>query len=118
MLATFIACLGLFGLSSLTAIQRTKEIGVRKVLGASVPGILLLMSKDYLYLLVFAITAATPLAWWIMTGWLEGFATRITLSWVFFAVPSLLVIVIALLTAGIHTLRAANADPVRALRYE
>ncbi len=118
LLATFIACLGLFGLSSLTAIQRTKEIGVRKVLGASVPGILVLMSKDYLYLLVLAITAATPLAWWIMTGWLEGFATRITLSWVFFTIPSLLVIVIALLTAGIHTLRAANADPVRALRYE
>lgn len=118
MLATFIACLGLFGLSSLTALQRTKEIGVRKVLGASVPGILLLMSKDYLYLLAIAIATATPLAWWIIDGWLSGFATRIPLSWVFFAIPSLLVIAIALLTAGVHTLRAANADPVRALRYE
>lgn len=118
LLATFIACLGLFGLSSLTALQRTKEIGVRKVLGASVPGILVLMSKDYLYLLGVSIAAATPLAWWIMTGWLEGFATRIPLSWVLFAIPSVMVIAVALLTAGVHTLRAANADPVRALRYE
>lgn len=118
LLATFIACLGLFGLSSLTAIQRTKEIGVRKVLGASVPGILVLMSKDYLFLLGVSIAAATPLAWWIMSGWLEGFATRIPLTWALFVIPSLLVIAIALLTAGIHTLRAAKADPARALRYE
>lgn len=118
LLATFIACLGLFGLSSLTAIQRAKEIGVRKVLGASVPGILVLMSKDYLFLLGVSIAAATPLAWWIMSGWLEGFATRIPLTWALFVIPSLLVIAIALLTAGIHTLRAAKADPARALRYE
>ncbi len=118
LLATFIACLGLFGLSSLTAIQRTKEIGVRKVLGASVPRILMLMSKDYLYLLGVSIAAATPLARWIMNGWLEGFATRIPLSWTLFAIPSILVIAVALLTSGVHTLRAANADPVRSLRYE
>jgi putative ABC transport system permease protein len=118
LLATFIACLGLFGLSSLTAIQRTKEIGVRKVLGASVPGILMLMSRDYLFLLGVSIATATPLAWWIMSGWLEGFATRIPLSWAIFAIPSALVIAIALLTAGVHTLRAAQADPVKALRYE
>lgn len=118
LLATFIACLGLFGLASLMVIQRTKEIGVRKVLGASVPGILMLMSKDYLFLLSASIVVATPLAWWVMHGWLEGFATRIPLSWTLFALPCLLVIVVALATAGLHTLRAAHADPVRALRYE
>jgi putative ABC transport system permease protein len=117
-LAIFIACLGLFGLSSLTAIQRTKEIGVRKVMGASVPGILLLVSRSYVELIGAAIIISIPVSWWIMTNWLEGFATRIPLSWPIFAVPSLLVIVLALVTVGLHTLRAAKADPVKALRYE
>lgn len=117
-LAIFIACLGLFGLSSLTAIQRTKEIGVRKVLGASVPGLLLLVSRAYFELLGAAILIAIPVSWWIMTGWLEGFASRIPLSWLIFAIPCFLVIVVALCTVGFHTLRAAKGDPVKALRYE
>lgn len=117
-LAIFIACLGLFGLSSLTAIQRTKEIGVRKVLGASVQSILALVSRDYLVLMGVAIFMATPLSWWIMNNWLQSFANRISLAWWIFALPSLLVILIALLTVSFHTLRAARTNPATALRYE
>jgi len=117
-LAIFIACLGLFGLSSLTAIQRTKEIGVRKVLGASVPGILALIGKDYLLLMGLAIVFAVPLSWWVMNAWLQDFATRIALSWWLFALPSLMVIVVALLTVSIHTWKAARINPARSLRYE
>ena len=117
-LAIFIACLGLFGLSSLTAIQRTKEIGVRKVLGASVPSILALISKDYILLLAISIVVATPLAWWVMDTWLQDFAYRIQLDWLIFALPSLVVIAIALFTVSIHTLRAARVNPAKSLRYE
>lgn len=117
-LAIFIACLGLFGLSSLTAIQRTKEIGVRKVLGASVTSILALVSKDYLVLIGLAIVFATPLTWWIMNNWLQDFSNRISLNWLIFAGPSLMVIIIALLTVSIHTLKAARTNPVKSLRYE
>ncbi len=117
-LAIFIACLGLFGLSSLTAIQRTKEIGVRKVLGASIGSILTLVSRDYLVLMLLAIIAAVPTAWWIMNGWLSNFANRIELVWWIFAAPALLVIAIALLTVSIHTLKAARVNPSRSLRYE
>ncbi|MBT1697873.1 ABC transporter permease [Fulvivirgaceae bacterium PWU4] len=117
-IAIFIACLGLFGLSSLTAIQRTKEIGVRKVLGASITSILTLISRDYLVLMLAAITVAVPLAWWVMSAWLEAFANRIPLSWWIFAIPSLLVITIALLTVSVHTLKAARTNPTKSLRYE
>ncbi|MBL0745005.1 ABC transporter permease [Chryseolinea lacunae] len=117
-LAIFIACLGLFGLSSLTAIQRTKEIGVRKVLGASIPSILTLMSRDYLLLMGIAIVLAVPAAWWVMNGWLQDFATRIDLSWWIFALPSLVVVFVALVTVSIHTLKAARTNPVKSLRYE
>ncbi|MBT1705847.1 ABC transporter permease [Fulvivirgaceae bacterium PWU20] len=117
-LAIFIACLGLFGLSSLTAIQRTKEIGVRKVLGASVPGILGLMSKDYIILVLTSSAIATPLALWIMNSWLEDFATRINLSWWLVAIPSLFVMAIAMITVSLHTIKAARTNPVNSLRYE
>jgi putative ABC transport system permease protein len=117
-LAIFIACLGLFGLSSLTAIQRTKEIGVRKVLGASVTSILGLVSKDYILLMMAAIVLSVPLAWWIMNEWLSDFAYRISLSWWIFAIPSLTVVAIALLTVSIHTLKAARTNPAKSLRYE
>ena len=118
MLAIFIACLGLFGLSSLTAIQRTKEIGVRKVLGANIRSILSLMSRDYLLLLAISILVAVPLAWWIMSQWLQAFAYRIPLSWWIFLVPSLTVVFIALATVSVHTLRAARTNPATSLRYE
>jgi putative ABC transport system permease protein len=117
-LAIFIACLGLFGLSSLTALQRTKEIGIRKVLGASLPGILRLISKDYIVLIGVSIVLSVPLAAWIMNSWLQDFATRIPLSWWIFALPSMTVIIIALVTVSVHTLKAAMTDPVKSLRYE
>ena len=117
-LAIFIACLGLFGLSSLTAIQRTKEIGVRKVLGASITSILTLMGRDYLLLMLAAIVVAVPLAWWIMNSWLQDFAYRISLSWWIFAVPSVVVILIALVTVSIHTIKTARTNPTKSLRYE
>jgi putative ABC transport system permease protein len=117
-LAIFIASLGLFGLSSLTAIQRTKEIGVRKVMGASVPSILLLVGKDYFMLMLTAIIFSIPLAWWVMNGWLSDFAYRIELTWWLFAIPSLAVIGVALLTISIHTFNAARTNPTKALRYE
>jgi putative ABC transport system permease protein len=117
-LAIFIAAMGLFGLSSLTAIQRTKEIGVRKVLGASTSGIIALVSRDYMLLLAIAIGLATPVAYWVMSNWLAGFASRIPLSWWIFTAPSVLVIAIALLTVSIHTLKAARTNPATSLRYE
>jgi putative ABC transport system permease protein len=117
-LAIFIACLGLFGLSSLTAIQRTKEIGVRKVMGATVKSILTLMSKDYLILLLVSILFAVPIAWWVMSSWLEEFANRIPLSWWIFAAPSLAVVFVALMTVSLHTLKAARTNPATSLRYE
>lgn len=117
-LAIFIACLGLFGLSSLTAIQRTKEIGVRKVLGATIQSILALIGRDYLVLLSLSIVIAVPVAWWIMSSWLQEFAYRIPLSWWIFAGPGLAVVLIALLTVSLHTLRAARTNPATSLRYE
>lgn len=118
LLATFIACLGLFGLSSLMASQRTKEIGVRKVLGASVGGILGLVSRDYLVLLGVAILLAVPASAWIMSLWLRDFASRIPLSWLIFALPSLGIVLIALLTVSFHTFRVARVNPATSLRYE
>jgi putative ABC transport system permease protein len=117
-LAIFIASMGLFGLSSLTAVQRTKEIGVRKVLGASTGGIITLVSRDYFVLLLVAIALATPVAYLVMNGWLQEFANRIPLSWWIFAAPSVLVVLIALGTVSIHTLKAARTNPATSLRYE
>ncbi len=117
-LAIFIACLGLFGLSSLNAIQRTKEIGVRKVMGASISSILTLVGRDYLLLMAVAILVATPVAWWTMDQWLSEFANRVSLSWWIFAIPSLAVVAIALLTISIHTIKVARTNPVTSLRYE
>jgi len=117
-LAIFIACLGLFGLSSLTATQRIKEIGVRKVLGASVGRILTLVGKDYMILMLVSIVISTPLIRWIMNSWLESFANRISLNWIVYALPFLLVIVLAMFTVSFHTIRAARTNPAESLRYE
>ena len=117
-LAIVIACLGLFGLSSLTAIQRTKEIGVRKVLGASVTSIVMLMGKNFMILVVIAILTASPLAWLVMNKWLESFAYRIDMSWWLFIIPGLTVVMIAMITIGFHTLRTATVNPSQSLRYE
>jgi putative ABC transport system permease protein len=117
-LAIFIACLGLFGLSSLTAIQRTKEIGVRKVLGASVGSILSLVSRDYIVLLTGSICVAVPVSWWAMSRWLQDFAYRIDLTWWIFALPSIAVVLLALITVSIHTIKTARINPAKSLRYE
>lgn len=117
-LAIFIACLGLSGLSLLTSSQRTKEIGIRKVLGASVPGILLLLSKDFIKLVLLAIIIASPVAWYIMHLWLQDFAYRVNISWWIFVLAGLLSLVIALLVIGFQTIRSAIANPTHSLRTE
>lgn len=117
-LAILISCLGLFGLSTFIAQQRTKEIGVRKVLGAPVISIVGLLSKDFLRLIVIAILFASPLAWWAMTQWLQGFAYKITIEWWIFALAGLLAMAIALLTISFQSVKAALVNPVKSLRSE
>jgi putative ABC transport system permease protein len=117
-LAIIIACLGLSGLISLTTLQRTKEIGVRKVLGASLSEILLLLSRDFLRLVLWANLIAWPIAWYLTGKWLENYVFRITVSPWLFVLPALLVGVVALLTVCVQTLKAARANPVDSLKYE
>jgi putative ABC transport system permease protein len=117
-LAILIACLGLSGLSLLTTTQRTKEIGIRKVLGASVTRIVLLLSKDFIKLVLLAVIIASPVAWYIMHLWLQDFAYRVTISWWIFASAGLLSLVIALLVIGFQTIRSAIANPANSLRTE
>ncbi|RYF57039.1 MAG: FtsX-like permease family protein, partial [Cytophagaceae bacterium] len=117
-LAILIACLGLFGLAAFTAQRRTKEIGVRKVLGASVVSIVALLSGDFLKLVGAAFVLAVPLAWWAMDLWLQDFAEKTPLHWWLFAGAGTLVTLIALLTVSFQSVRAALADPVSSLRSE
>ena len=117
-LAIFIACLGLFGLVAFTTEQRTKEIGVRKVLGASVTSIVTLLSKDFLKLVLIAIVIASPLAWYALTRWLQNFEYKITLEWWVFAGAGLLAVGIALLTVSYQSIKAALMNPVKSLRSE
>ncbi|MGH7600667.1 MAG: ABC transporter permease, partial [bacterium] len=117
-LAILIACLGLFGLASFMAEQRTKEIGVRKVLGATVSGIVGLLSKDFVKLVLVGFIVATPLAYFAMQRWLQDFAYRIEIDWWVFALAGGIAFVIALLTVSYQALKAALANPVEALRYE
>ncbi|HZH55290.1 MAG TPA: FtsX-like permease family protein, partial [Sphingobacteriaceae bacterium] len=117
-LAIIIACLGLFGLTTFMVEQRVKEIGVRKVLGASVQGIITLISKDFLKLIIIAILIAMPLSWWTMNNWLANFAYRTELTWWVFASAGLLALIIALLTVSWQAIRAALTNPVDSLRDE
>ena len=117
-LAILISCLGLFGLAAFTAEQRTKEIGVRKVLGASVISIVRLLSTDFLRLVMIALVLATPLAWWAVSTWLGTFAYKIELGWPLFALAGTLAVVIALLTVSFQSIRAAVVNPVKSLRSE
>lgn len=116
--AIFIACLGLLGLSLFTTAQRTKEIGVRKVLGASVPNIVFLLSKDFIRLIILSFLIASPLAWYVMHNWLQGFAYRIPISWWIFPSAGLLAFFIAIGTVSFQTMRAASTNPVTSLRSE
>ena len=117
-LTIFVACLGLFGLATFTAAQRVKEIGIRKVLGADVTGLVALLSKDFLKLVGIAFLVAAPVAWWAMNRWLQDFAYRITMSWWIFAGAAFLSLLVALLTIGSQALKAAMANPVKSLRSE
>ncbi|MBC8151995.1 MAG: FtsX-like permease family protein, partial [Bacteroidetes bacterium] len=118
LLAIFIACLGIFGLAAFAAQQRTKEIGVRKVLGASVASIVALLSGEFLKLVLVAIVIATPLAWYAMNQWLQDFAYKIAIEWWMFAGAGLLAVGIALLTVSFQSVRAALTNPVTSLRSE
>jgi putative ABC transport system permease protein len=117
-LSIFLACLGLFGLSAYTTAQRTKEIGVRKVLGASVASIVALLSRDFLKLVFIAIVLASPIAWYTMHRWLQDFAYKIDIEWWVFALAGLLAVGISLLTVGFQSMKAALMNPVRSLRTE
>jgi putative ABC transport system permease protein len=118
LLAIFIACLGLFGLASFTTEQRTKEIGIRKVMGGSIADIVILLSRDFGYLVLFANVLAWPVAWFLMERWLQNFAYRIDLGIFTFIISGLLALVIAMLTVGGLATRAAWSKPALALRYE
>lgn len=117
-LAIFISCLGLFGLAAYTAERRTREIGIRKVLGASVTGITRLISKDFLRLVLVSNLIAIPLAAWIMFRWLQNYEYRITISWWIFAAAGILSMLIALLTVSFQSIKAALSNPVKSLRSE
>ena len=117
-LAVIISCLGLFGLAAYTAERRTKEIGIRKVLGASISGVATLLSKDFMKLVSVSCILAFPIAWWMMHNWLQGYQYRITISWWIFLAAGLLAIVIALVTISFQAIKAAIANPVKSLRTE
>lgn len=117
-LAIFISCLGLFGLASYIAETRTKEIGIRKVLGASVIGITTLLSKDFVKLVIIALLLGAPVAWWAMNAWLGNFAYRIDISWWIIVLAGSLAILIAIVTVSFQSLKAAKTNPVNSLRNE
>ncbi len=117
-LAILIGCLGLFGLSSYNTILRTKEIGIRKVLGSSISGILILLLKDLFKLIFIAILLALPVSYFYFHKWLENYAFRIEIGWWFFSIPIMLILSIVLLTVGYNTAKSATANPVDSLRYE
>ena len=117
-IAIIIACLGLLGLSAYNVLQRTKEIGIRKVFGASVRSIVYLLSKDFVRLVLIAFIVAVPVTWWIMYNWLQQFVYRINIGWWVFAVAGIFAVVVALTTIGFQTIKAAIANPVKSLRTE
>jgi len=117
-IAILISCLGLFGLATFSAEQRTKEIGVRKVLGASVGNVIGLLSKEFLKLVFIGILIASPITWFVMNKWLQDFAYRTNISWLVFAITALIAISIALLTISFQAIKAALANPVKSLRTE
>jgi putative ABC transport system permease protein len=117
-ISIFLACLGLLGLTALAAVNRTKEIGVRKVLGATVPNIITLLSKDFLKLIGISFLIASPVAWYLMNRWLQDYANRISISWTVFLFAGAFAIAIALITISYQAIKAAMANPVKSLRTE
>jgi putative ABC transport system permease protein len=117
-LAIFISCLGLLGLASYSTLQRTKEIGIRKVMGASVSNIVGLLSRDFLKLVLLSFVIAAPVAWYFMHKWLLDFAYRIRISWWIFAIACVIAVLIALLTVSFQAIKSAVTNPVKSLRSE
>jgi putative ABC transport system permease protein len=117
-LAIIVGCLGLFGLSGYMIAQRTKEIGIRKILGASVSGIIGLLSKDILKLILLAILLAAPLGWWAMTQWLQAFPYRINIGWQVFVLAGVISLVVGFITVSLQSVKAAVVNPVASLRSE
>jgi putative ABC transport system permease protein len=117
-IAILLAALGLFGLSAYSIQQRTKEIGIRKVLGASVPNVITLLSKDFLSLVIVASIIAFPIAWWVMNRWLQDFVYRISIGWWIFLIAGIIAVIISLLTVSFLAVKAAVANPVNSLRSE
>jgi putative ABC transport system permease protein len=117
-LAVLIACLGLFGLAAYAAEQRTKEIGIRKILGATVSNIVTMLSKDFLKLVLIASLIAFPVAWWFMNKWLQDFAYRIHISWWVFVLATFVSVFIAIITVSFQAVKAALTNPVKNLRTE
>ncbi|HXO76749.1 MAG TPA: FtsX-like permease family protein, partial [Puia sp.] len=117
-LAVFISCLGLFGLAAYTAERRGKEIGIRKVLGASTQGLAFLLSREFAALVTLSCGIAFPIAWWAMRGWLQGYQYRTTIHWWVFAVAGGVALLIALVTVSFQAIRTALANPIKALRSE
>jgi ABC-type antimicrobial peptide transport system permease subunit len=113
-----LSCLGLFAIVTLIVEQRRKEIGVRKVLGATIPSVTGLLAKDFLVMVLVAFLISTPISWYFLDKWLQNFVYRTELSWWIFPLAGVVTLLIALLTVGIQTVRAALANPVRALRSE
>ncbi|MCB0839212.1 MAG: ABC transporter permease [Bacteroidetes bacterium] len=118
MLAILLGCIGLFGLSGYTTLQRTKEIGIRKVLGASTEGIVYLLSKDLLALVLLSIVLATPLAWWVMHEWLQNFAHHVNVSWGIFVLAGFFTVLVAFLTVSFQSVKAAMTNPAEIMRTE
>lgn len=117
-IAIFISCLGLFGLAAFTAERRVKEIGIRKILGAGMPDIVSLLSKEFIYMVLFSMIIAFPVAWWAMHKWLENFAYRINLELWMFLAAAVTALLIALITISFQAIKAAVANPVKSLRTE
>jgi putative ABC transport system permease protein len=118
LIAIFISCTGLFGLASYMAMQRTREIGIRKVLGATVTNLIALLYRDFLRLVIIALLLSAPLAWWAMNKWLHDFAYRISVGWWIFAAAGLTAVLVSVITVGIQAFRAARVNPVKSLRNE
>jgi putative ABC transport system permease protein len=118
LMAILISCLGLFGLASFSAEQRSKEIGIRKVLGASISGIVRLLSKDFLKLVIVSFIIAAPIAWWTMHTWLQGFSYRVPISWWMFAIAGFIAVFIAMITVSSQAIKAAIVNPTKSLKTE
>jgi putative ABC transport system permease protein len=117
-LAILIACLGLFALAAFTAEQRTKEIGIRKVMGASVSSLSMTLTKEFIVLVFIAFVPAATIGWWVSSQWLSGFAYRVEINLFIFVIAGVSAIAIAWLTVGYQSIKAARANPVDSLRHE